>query len=115
MDTEGGDISFLNGCGPTHNPLPNMNTFRQLGGFPALKTEWETEGTHISKQARILDTILASVSLMSQLVGIHILANQKDNYASAWCKNVLAEELYLLLISWTNMFLLRFLEYVNIF
>ena len=38
------------------------------------------------KQAAILDTVLAGVSLMSQLADIHILAKQKDNYASAWCE-----------------------------
>lgn len=58
MDTEGGDV-FLNGCVPAPKPLPNVNTLRQLGSLSALKGEWDTEGTHISKQARILDTVLA--------------------------------------------------------
>lgn len=84
--TGGGDTEFLNGCVSALSQMPNINTLRQLGSFSALKSEWETEGTHISKQAWILDTILASLSLMSQLAGIHILAKQKDNYASAWWK-----------------------------
>ncbi len=62
------------------------NNLRQLGGLHVLKSERVTEGAHISKHARSLDTVLASVSLMSQLAGIHILAKQKDNYASAWCE-----------------------------
>lgn len=115
MDTVSGGVYFLNGCAPSQYPLPNMNTLRQLGSVSALKTEWETEGTHISEQAHVLDIILASVPYLSQLVGIHILAKQKDNYASALCKNVSVDELYLLLISWTDMFLWCFLEYVSVF
>ena len=73
-----------------------------------MKSEWETEGTRISKQARILDTVLASVSLMSQLAGIPILAKQKDNYASADP----------ILITWKGanvLLLLHIHEYVRIF
>lgn len=101
---------------PSPNALPNTN--RPLGSFSALKGEWETDGAHISKQAQILDTVLASFFLMSQLAGIRILAKQKDNYASAWCEMCWWKKADPLLITWTGanvMFLLHFHEFVGIF
>lgn len=62
-----------------------------------------------------MDTILASIFLMSQLAGIRILAKQKDNYALAWCEMCWWKKQ---IHSWTGtnvMFLLRFHEYVSIF
>lgn len=62
---------------------PTLNT---LGGFSVLKLEWKAEGAHISKMGSDFGHYLGVHFRMSQLVGIHVLAKQKDNYASAWCE-----------------------------
>lgn len=64
----------LNMAVSLHPICCQTHTLAQLGSLSLLKGERETESTHISKQAQILDTVLASVFLTSQFADIHILA-----------------------------------------